>query len=44
VGDEAASWNQGCPLPEWFSTRSTMTRMPRFFASWQSFSKSAFVP
>ena len=42
--DANAAWNQGCALDVWFGTMSTITRMPRAWASEISPSRSARVP
>lgn len=43
-GDDRAAWNHGCWSEVWFTTRSMITRMPRFWAWCSSSAKSPRVP
>jgi hypothetical protein len=43
-GEEQAARNQGCSSDVWLSTRSIITRMPRFSAWCSSSAKSPMVP
>ena len=43
-GSERADWNQGCWSLVWFTTRSTMTRIPRSPASCIISPKSPRLP
>ncbi len=43
-GSERDSWNHGCSLEVWFTTRSVMTRMPRSWAAARNALTSSRVP
>ena len=43
-GEDRADWNHGCSSEVWLTTRSMITRMPRFCAWCSSSAKSPSVP